>query len=499
MHTLNLLAALALLLLNAFFVAAEFAIVKVRETRIRELKDTGGHRAKVAHELVTHLDAYLSATQLGITLASLGLGWVSEAAFAERLVPVLDRMGIVSEAAVHTVATTLAFLLVTGLHIVIGELAPKSLAIQRAEGVTLWIAVPMRFFYRVSFPALWLLNHSANFILRLVGLQPASSLHDTLTADELRMVVAASHKGGVLSDADQELLENVFSFASRQVREVMAPRGDVYWLDARLPFQENMRIIVDSGHTRFPLCDGELDQVLGLVHIKDVFLRMEAGDREPNLLLLKHPVVAIPVGVSLQTALRDLRRRRVQLAVVVDEYGSVAGVVTIEDLIEEIVGEIEDEFDEPHPDIEIRDDGRVVVAGRTPIADINEAFELDLGGETYVTMAGLVLDQLGRTAQVGDAVDVPGAHIRVEQVDGLRITRLVLELVKPESLEERDRLLEEQEERERLREVEEDPGLIVTPPELGPPPSSGGNGFGRTVPDEGPAVLPAAPMPDPKA
>ncbi|MCK6526443.1 hemolysin family protein [Myxococcota bacterium] len=469
MQYLTLLAAVALLLLNGFFVAAEFAIVKVRETRLRELQEQGSRRAGLAHEMVVHLDAYLSATQLGITLASLGLGWVSEAAVADRIAPLLEGIGVVSGAAVHGIAGAIAFMIVTAAHIVIGELAPKSIAIQRSEEVTLWVALPMRLFYRLSYPALFVLNRSANLVLRVIGLPPPSESGESLTSEELRMVLASSAKGGKLTDAELELLDNVFSFASRQVREVMVPRADVYWLDARLPFSANMETIAESGHTRFPLCDGDLDQVLGLIHIKDIFMRIESGETQPNLMAIRHPVVAVPEGVSLQQALRDLRRRRVQLALVVDEYGSIAGAVTIEDLIEEIVGEIEDEFDEPQPEMEIRDDGKVIVSGRTAIADVNEAFDLRLGGETYVTMAGLVLEHLGRTAVEGDVVEVPGARVTVLAVEGLRITRILVELIRPESIEERDRLYEEQEERERRREADEDLGFV------GPPTSENGD------------------------
>ncbi len=468
MDIAKLSAAVFLLLLNGFFVAAEFALVKVRETRIRELADEGSRRARLAHHMVTHLDAYLSATQLGITLASLGLGWVGEEAISGLLHPLLSRIGLQSEGAVESVSFALGFSILTALHIVLGELAPKSLAIQRSEAVSLWVAGPMHLFYRLSYPALWCLNRAASGVLWMVGLPSIAHLHESHTSEELRMILAASAKGGSLSDQELELLDNVFSFAARQVREVMVPRADVQWLDARLPFKENMRRIIEAGHTRFPLCDGDLDQVLGLIHIKDLFMRMEAGEIEPSLLGLKHPFFAIPMGVSLQNALKDLRRKRVQLALVVDEYGGIAGVVTIEDLIEEIVGEIEDEFDEPQPDIDIREDGKVVVSGRTAIADVSEAFGLDLPGDTYVTMAGLVLEHLGRTAREGDLVEVPGARVSVVAVEGLRITRLLVELIAPEAKEERDRLLEEKEERERAhRNADDTPHPTPTPSDQG--------------------------------
>ena len=272
----GILLALFFVLLNGFFVAAEFALVKVRSTQIDPLVAAGDRRAVIARHMITHMDAYLSATQLGITLASLALGWIGEPALGHLVEPIVRMIPGSTDATVRSASLIMAFMIITVLHIVLGELAPKSVAIRKPKQATLWTAMPLYVFYKISFPAIWVLNHAANAFLRLFGIPPVSEEEMGHSEEELRLLLSADHES--VSDEKRELLDNIFELSHRNARQVMIPRGDVVYMSTQRPLEENLRLARESGHTRFPLCDGDLDHVIGLIHIKDIFRTKEPPD-----------------------------------------------------------------------------------------------------------------------------------------------------------------------------------------------------------------------------
>ncbi len=401
-----------LVFLNGFFVNAEFSIVKVRETRIRQLIVEGDRRARTAHKIIRKMDEYLSATQLGITLASLGLGWIGEPAFAGLFEPWLALAGIASPAWTHTLAAGSAFVLITFLHIVIGELAPKSLAIQKPEGSVLWTAAPLVFFYRISYPFIWALNGAAIFLLRKIGITPSSEAELAHTEEELRLLLTHSHEQGVLDRAKKRLLEQVFDFAGRSVRQVMVPSLEIKYLDTEKSLEENLEIARSERHTRYPLCEGSLDRVLGLIHVKDLFQTERRLSTAEALASIKRPVYFVPENKGIQSLLADFRKNRVHMAIVVDEYGSTLGILTLEDILEELVGEIQDEFDLPAAPRLIRksEDGNYLIHGRALLEDVEAELKIEIEDDENDTIAGHLMMLLGRTAEVGDEAIVANAY-----------------------------------------------------------------------------------------
>lgn len=424
--------ALLLVFLNGFFVAAEFSIVKVRATRIEELINKGAKRAPWARRLVENMDEYLSATQLGITLASLGLGWIGEPAFAELFRPLFEDWGRLEPVLAHSLAVAVAFALITFLHIVLGELAPKSLAIQLPEPVVMASAAPMIFFYKISYPLIWSLNSTANFFLRMVGIRPASESESAHSEEELRMILAHSHEKGVLGHDERRLLERVFDFADRSVRQIMVPAGDVVFLDTQKSFDENLKTAMKHGHTRYPLCDGALDQIIGVIHVKDLLWRYHELGPKFELNVIQRPVRFVPESKLIKSLLQEFRRSQMHLSIVVDEFGSTVGVVTLEDILEELVGEIQDEFDQedPTPMIQKRDEKHFLVHGRTLIEEIESRFKLELNDRENDTIAGHIMMVLGRTARVGDEINLAASYrVRVIGMRNLQITDVSFEKI----------------------------------------------------------------------
>ena len=416
-----------LVFLNGFFVASEFSIVKVRESRLREMVQKGQWQAQRAHSLVKSMDEYLSATQLGITIASLALGWVGEPAFASLFEPLFENWGGLSPIATHSLAATSAFLLITLLHIVLGELAPKSLAIQRADGVILWIAAPLAWFYKASYPLIWILNGTANALLRLVGIAPMSESELAHSEEELRLILTDSQAQGVLDLDERKMLERVFNFADRSVRQVMVPSVEVVFLDLQNSLEDNLAVARQHRHTRYPLCDGTLDRVVGIIHVKDLFWHGRETEQF-HLELGKRPVQFVPENKYIKSLLTEFRHTRTHLAIVVDEYGATAGVVTLEDILEELVGEIQDEFDIDLPPPMIRKTGeeQYMIHGRTLLEDVEQELGVKINDEENDTIGGHVMMVLGRTAEVGDEVAVAGQlKVRVVGMKGLQITDLV--------------------------------------------------------------------------
>lgn len=422
----DLILAIFLVFLNAFFVTAEFAIVKVRATRIEERLREGVRGAAATQNILQNLDSYLPVTQLGITLASLGLGWIGEPAFASLIAPFFSVLGVWSPAVVHSISLTLAFAAITFLHIVLGELAPKYLAIQRPEAVALAVAVPLRAFRRLLYPALWMLKSSSNALLGILGIDRASDSELVHSEEELRLLLAESHRTGALSASKRKLLENVFDYTHRSAKHIMVPRAEIVYLTLRKSLAENLEIIRNNQHTRYPLCESDIDHVVGMIHTKDLFQPAEGVRDVGDLLRLKREILIVPESRPLELLQRDFQQRRVHMALVVDEYGGTSGLVTLEDVLEEIVGEIQDEFDAEPPKMEATGDG-YVVDGLVLIDEIGDRLNIAIPEHESNTLGGFVIARLGRIARLGDVVRLDGGYdVRVVEMKGRRVSKLLL-------------------------------------------------------------------------
>jgi Hemolysins and related proteins containing CBS domains len=407
---------------NGVFVAAEFSLVKVRRTRLAEMAENGSRKAQTALDVTAKLDAYLSACQLGITLASLGLGWLGEPAVASLIEPLFADVAGWNVIYTQTIAVTIAFLLISFLHIVLGELVPKSLAIQKAEGIALGTAGFLKDFYWVFYPVIYALNGMANLVLRIWKIKPANEADLAHSEEELRMLVDASQKHGYLDKMEGKLLDNVFEFSDRIASEVMIPRQDMVCIFIQDSFEDILDVLKKYGHTRYLLCDDDKDHVLGLVHMRDIF-RLREQDKK-DITQIKRDVLAVPEGMPISHLVQKMRSQRTHMAVVVDEFGGSAGLVTIEDMLEELVGEIYDEFESEQPDIVRLGEGQYVLNGRVLMEEVSELLEIQLEEETVSTIGGYVFSRLGRKPLKGDAVYFDGFQFEVMEVIGFRITKV---------------------------------------------------------------------------
>ncbi|WP_162054948.1 hemolysin family protein [Pontibacter pamirensis] len=388
--TFDILLTIFLVLLNGFFVAAEFALVKVRSSQI-ELRALAGHSmAKLTQNMLTHLDAYLSATQLGITLASLGLGWIGESVVSQIVINVMEYFGFRgSEVLAHQIALPISFAIITVLHIVFGELAPKSLAIQRSESTALAVAFPLRFFYVLFSPFIWLLNGLANLVLRGMGIQPTHGA-EVHSAEELRLLFEQSVESGAILDAHHELIENVFEFNERMVKQILVPRTKVAAVDVNVSEQELMELIFNEGYSRLPVYSGNIDNIVGILYVKDILSIVRRGEAI-HVEELMRPAYFVPETKKINLLLKQFQRRHMHMAVATDEFGGVSGIVTIEDIIEELVGEIQDEYDEEVPIVQKVGDFDYKVSGSATVSDANDYLPYPLPeGEDYETVGGLL-------------------------------------------------------------------------------------------------------------
>ena len=399
-----LLLTVVLVFVNAFFVVAEFALVRVRETQLRELEAAGSVRARLARRMSQQIDKSLSAVQVGITGASLALGIVGEPTMATLLRPLLGWLEASNEAAFHVVSFVVAYAIITYLHMVVGEQAPKYWAIQRALSLTLWTAYPLHFFYRAVYPFIWIVNVSANGLLRLAGI-PTSEVAEVYSEEELKMLVAISTRKGILQESERVLLGRALDFADTLVRQVMVPRTEI--------------VAIEDDRTLRELRD--LDHVVGVAHIKDLVAPQDLS--RPVGETMRKPLF-LPETMHLDQALAEFRRQRMQLGIVADEYGGTSGLVTLEDVLEQLVGEVQDEFDREAPQFRSEPEGVLVVDGLASLADLRQRLGLALEEAPYDTVGGLVFGRLGRLAQVGDAVDIEGHRFQVIAVDGLRVAQV---------------------------------------------------------------------------
>jgi len=413
-------AAFALVALNGFFVATEFALVKVRPTRLDELARRGSVAARQAKRLVDRLDEYLSATQLGITIASLALGWIGEPAFAHLIEPATSRLGL-QPATREAIAAGLAFLLITFLHIVFGELAPKSVAIQRSEATALVVAAPMRAFRLLLYPFIWALNGVAAATLRLFGLRPAGEAEAIHTEEELRMIVASMRSRQGASRERLDLVDRTLRLRQRVARDLMVARQDIVHFRLDQSPEERREIARKAGHGRYPVVEQDLDHVVGILHVRDVYYRGEDPRTQEELRAILRPALYVPEVMSAEGLLREFRRTRQTLAIVVDEYGGTAGLVTVEDLMAAIVGEMQDEHSREGPSIQALGSGRYRIDPRTPVADFAHHFSIQVEAGSAATVGGLVIERLRRIPTVGDRVVVGPVELAVEEMEGPRI------------------------------------------------------------------------------
>jgi CBS domain containing-hemolysin-like protein len=392
----NIAFTLFLVFLNGFFVAAEFAIVKVRASQVELMVKTGSKTALMAKEIISKLDSYLSATQLGITLASLGLGWVGESVVAEMIINLFDFFNLNLNASLaHNIALPVAFTIITVLHIVFGELAPKSLAIQRPDTVTIAVAYPLRFFYFLFKPIIWVLNSFANWVLLRFGIAPASE-HEVHSPEELRYLVEQGSESGTIEDTKYEIIKNAFDFSDRTARQVMTPRMKVVGLNIDQTDETMLDKVIDEGYSRVPVYKNSLDNIVGIIYIKDLLLRMRRKDVVVVKDLLR-PAHFVHESKKISDLLRDFQRQHIHMAIVVNEYGGTEGILTLEDIIEEIVGEIQDEYDNEIPIIEEIDPTQFKALGAASIADINEYLpEAIPENKEYDSLAGLLIYHFGR-------------------------------------------------------------------------------------------------------
>jgi CBS domain containing-hemolysin-like protein len=426
-----LLLGLLLVLLNGFFVAAEFALVRVRPTQFEPYgTGRGQRRVRIARRMTQHLDAYLSATQLGITLASLALGWVGEPAFAWLVEPLVVFFAGPNSPLVHSIGLTVSFLAITILQVVVGELTPKWLALRHARAAALLVALPLRVFYRATFPAIWLLNRAARALTRMLGVMPPHGGGGVRDEAELRRLLVASADADV-SETKRELLDNVFELSHRMARQIMLPRQDVVYLSTTRPLADNLRLIRRSGHTRFPLCEGDLDHVIGVVHIKDLYRRERPLG---SLQEVAREIAFVPETLELDRLLKRMRAERFHLAAVLDEYGGVSGVVTLEDVIEELVGQIHDEFDVEKPELQRNPDGTYQVAGGMLVEELEDAIGLELSDRDDDTIGGVVFSELGRNPVVGDQVELGPITLEVQEMQRNRVATLKVTVHQPAAM-----------------------------------------------------------------
>jgi CBS domain containing-hemolysin-like protein len=420
---LGLASVVLLVLANAFFVAAEFALVGARRTRLEEMARSGDRKAQLAHRAVTHLDRYISATQLGITLASLGLGWIGEPALARLIDNGFTWLpDFAATIATHTVAVIIAFTIITVLHIILGELVPKAMALLYPENVSRWVAAPLMGFAWVMAAPIAVLNGTANWLLRLARINPPGEHERLHSPEEIRMLVEQSQEGGGLGEQDARLIEGVFEFTEKVAQDVMTPRTQMAALASDLTIAEAADEVARATRSRYPVYAESIDEIVGVVHAKDILIRLRANPGERVSAIMRPPLF-VPGTREVEDVLADMKRLKVHLAIVLDEYGGTAGLVTMEDLLEEIVGAIYDEYDraEAAPVVE---PGAPVVDGALPITELNADHDLSLDDTEYTTVGGYIFGELGRLPRVGDRVTVEGHSLEVAEMEGRRVKKV---------------------------------------------------------------------------
>lgn len=423
----NMFGILALVFANGFFVAAEFALVSIRRSRVEQLIAEGSKTAKVILLEIKDLDRYIAGTQVGITIASLGLGWIGESTMEKLIEPLLNWLpGNASDQLAHIIAGSIAFIVITVMHVVLGELVPKSVALQRPEQTSLWVARPMMVVVKLFQPLIWGMNGLGNLILRSLGFHPAGEHHGVHSVEELEILVRQSHEAGIIDDLEEQLLQRSFRFASNSVSDVMIPRPDIVGLDLSQPLEKLLDRAAATIHSRLPLFERSLDNVVGIVYVHELFRFARQGKGTIDLRAMARPPLMVPEACKLDALLLQFQHHHTQIAMVIDEFGGTAGLITLEDLIEEVFGEIHDTLEAEQPGIQRLSDGRVQVRGDTRLDELKEEIGWELHDDDAETIAGVVMNRLGRIARVGDSVETPFGHVQVTNMARLRITQVTL-------------------------------------------------------------------------
>ncbi|MBM7606449.1 CBS domain containing-hemolysin-like protein [Metabacillus crassostreae] len=443
MDIVNLLLVAILIALTGFFVASEFAIVKIRSSRIDQLIAEGNKKAEAAKKVIDNLDGYLSACQLGITVTALGLGWLGKPTIEHILVPFLEQVNL--PASISTVISfTIAFMTITFLHVVVGELAPKTVAIQKAEEISLWFSRPLMFFYRIMYPFIWILNGSARFITGLFGLKPVSEHELAHSEEELRIILSESYKSGEINQSEFKYVNKIFEFDNRIAKEIMVPRTEIVSLSIDASIQEQLKIIKDEKYTRYPIVDGDKDHIIGIVNIKEIFTDLIHFENEQPFSIKKYvrPIMEVIESIPIHELLLKMQRERTHMAILIDEYGGTAGLVTVEDILEEIVGEIRDEFDADEiPLIQKMNDSKYIIDGKVLVSEINDLLGLEIDDSDVDTIGGWVLTE-NYDIQPGGFVEF-GSHVfKVNQMENHHIRYIEIFEKKPEIMTNPTALLE---------------------------------------------------------
>lgn len=435
----NLFVIAFLLFSNGFFVASEFAMVKVRKTRIEQLVNEGNYNAKIAMEALKDLDKFIAAVQLGVTISSIGLGWVGEGTLARIIEPLFVFLpGISKTVATHTMSVSIAFALITFFHVVIGELIPKSIALEYTEKTALWVAKPMQVLTFIFNPFIWLLNGFGNLVLKMLNIphsHKGSLVHST---EELDMLVNASYDGGVLNETEKDMLHNVFKFSDLTAKQVMIPRTDMVCIPSDMPLEELYKLTEENQYTRYPVYEEDIDHITGLVHVKDLY-SLAIKDATSPIEKIQRNILLVPETMTMDNLVLEFKKRKGQMAIVVDEFGGTSGLITLEDVLEEIFGEVQDEFDEEEEsDIKEIAPNTYIANSIMRLDEFAEYFNIDeneIDDEDIDTIGGLVLKILGRLAEVNDTVKLHNLTFIVKELDGARITKL--EILKEEPSEEK--------------------------------------------------------------
>ncbi|PDY45242.1 hemolysin family protein [Bacillus pseudomycoides] len=433
MEIAKLIMVVILIALTGFFVAVEFAIIKVRSSRINQLVGEKKRGALAAKKVISNLDEYLSACQLGITITALGLGWLGEPTIKHVLEPIFLKIEL-SPAIASTVSFIIAFAVITFLHVVIGELAPKTFAIQKAEQVSLLLSQPLIYFYRIMYPFIWALNGSARLVTGIFGLSPASEHEVAHSEEELRLILSESYKSGEINQAEFKYVNNIFEFDNRLAKEIMVPRTEIVGLYEDEPFETHIKVIGQEKYTRYPVFGEDKDEIIGMVNVKDLFIRyMDGGQNEEcSIIPYTRPVIEVLENIPIHDLLLQMQKRRIPLAVLYDEYGGTAGIATLEDILEEIVGEIRDEYDEDeHPPIEHISETYKIIDGKVLISEVNDLLGLHLFADDVDTIGGWIMMQK-QTIIEGDVIETNGWIFKVLEKDVHQIKRVEIKKVEAE-------------------------------------------------------------------
>ncbi|HEY7284589.1 MAG TPA: hemolysin family protein [Vicinamibacterales bacterium] len=425
--TWRLVLLVVLVFANGFFVAAEFAIVTVRKTRIDQLIAEGHMGARAVRRAVSDPKSYIAATQLGITMASISLGWIGEPALASIIQPWFSKLPeYIAETTAHSIAVAIAFAIVTALHIVLGELAPKTIALEKAEATALLVVKPTELFMRAFWPFIRLLNGAGRAVVNLIGLRSRSGHAMVHSEEELKMLVTASQEAGVIEETEEQMLHRVFGFADLTAGQVMVPRTELVGIPAATPIRDVVPLVGNVRETRLPVYRNDLDDVVGMIHVNDVLRALTAADTGATAASVAREALTVPESLGAGDLLAEMRRRRVREALVIDEYGGTAGLVTFESLMERIVGDVPSEPGAESGRVAVSADGSAEIDGLTLVGDVNVRFGLHIDEDLYTTIGGYVLGRLGRRAKVGDAIEIENRRMRVEALDGWRVAKVWL-------------------------------------------------------------------------